>query len=211
MRTTFTIDSENTITALNAGEQPAAGAQTFTTAKELERLAADWPAGRLAEIWNDFAGTPPFGALRQVKRFENRHVGAVRIWAAIQALAARQETADVAARAADVAPEPAQEGNRIAPELTGADTPSKKSTARAAKPPQADKPAREPRKDTRREQVIAMLRTKSGATLAEIAKATSWQAHTIRGFISGSLGTKMGLKVESFKNPSGERTYRLPA
>jgi hypothetical protein len=42
-------------------------------------------------------------------------------------------------------------------------------------------------------------------------RATGWQAHSVRGFLSGSLGKKMGLMVESFKNPQGERTYRLPA
>ena len=41
--------------------------------------------------------------------------------------------------------------------------------------------------------------------------ATCWQKHSVRGFISGSLGKKMGLNVESFKRPDGERAYRLPA
>jgi hypothetical protein len=43
----------------------------------------------------------------------------------------------------------------------------------------------------------------------EIAKATGWQNHSIRGFISGTLGKKMGLTVEASKNDAGERTYRL--
>ena len=45
--------------------------------------------------------------------------------------------------------------------------------------------------------------------MAEIAKATDWQNHSIRGFISGNLTKKMGLTVESTKNESGERTYRV--
>jgi len=56
---------------------------------------------------------------------------------------------------------------------------------------------------------LGHLRRKDGATLAEIAKATDWQSHSIRGFISGSLTKKMGLKVESTKNEAGERTYRF--
>jgi hypothetical protein len=48
-----------------------------------------------------------------------------------------------------------------------------------------------------------------GARLAEIAKATDWQNHSIRGFISGMLTKKMGLAVESAKNDSGERMYRI--
>ena len=43
----------------------------------------------------------------------------------------------------------------------------------------------------------------------EIAKATDWQNHSIRRFISGTPGKKMGLTVESSQNDAGERTYRL--
>jgi hypothetical protein len=50
-----------------------------------------------------------------------------------------------------------------------------------------------------------------GASLKEIADATQWQAHSIRGFISGSLSKKMGLAVESFKRADGERAYRTAA
>jgi hypothetical protein len=53
------------------------------------------------------------------------------------------------------------------------------------------------------------MRRKDGATMAEIAKATDWQNHSIRGFISGTLTKKMGLTVESTKNLAGERTYRV--
>ena len=55
-----------------------------------------------------------------------------------------------------------------------------------------------------------MLGRKGGCTLAEIMKATHWQAHTVRGFISGTLGKKMGLAVASVKNDAGERAYSLP-
>jgi hypothetical protein len=39
--------------------------------------------------------------------------------------------------------------------------------------------------------------------------ATAWQAHSVRGFISGSLGKKMGLKIESEKRADGVRAYKL--
>jgi hypothetical protein len=64
-------------------------------------------------------------------------------------------------------------------------------------------------KDTKKELVLELLRRKEGATIAEIAKATDWQNHSIRGFISGTVTKKMGLNVESAKNEGGERTYRI--
>ena len=61
----------------------------------------------------------------------------------------------------------------------------------------------------KKDRVLELLRRKEGATIAEIAKATGWQNHTIRGFISGTISKKMGLTVLSSKNESGERIYRI--
>ena len=36
-------------------------------------------------------------------------------------------------------------------------------------------------------------------------KATVWQAHTVRGFLSGALRQKMGLKIRSFRSEEGDR------
>jgi hypothetical protein len=38
---------------------------------------------------------------------------------------------------------------------------------------------------------------------------TGWQAHSVRGFLSGTIAKKMGLSVESTKNEQGERHYRV--
>ena len=59
------------------------------------------------------------------------------------------------------------------------------------------------------EKVLDLMKRKEGATLAEIAKATDWQNHSIRGFVSGQVAKKLGLKVESTKSEEGERTYRI--
>ena len=45
--------------------------------------------------------------------------------------------------------------------------------------------------------------------MSEIGKATGWQNHTIRGFISGNVTKKMGLAVDSSKNEAGVRIYRI--
>ncbi len=40
-------------------------------------------------------------------------------------------------------------------------------------------------------------------------EATGWQKHTVRGFLSGAVHKKMGLKVVSTKNSAGDRVYRV--
>ena len=42
-------------------------------------------------------------------------------------------------------------------------------------------------------------------------KVTDWQPHSVRGFLSGTIGKKMGLKVESTKSEDGERNYSVKA
>jgi hypothetical protein len=56
--------------------------------------------------------------------------------------------------------------------------------------------------------VIAMLRRKEGATIEQLVKATDWQAHSVRGAISGAIKKKLGLDVTSVKTDSG-RVYRI--
>ncbi len=65
------------------------------------------------------------------------------------------------------------------------------------------------RRGSKKAAVLAMLRKAEGATLAEIMKATGWQSHSVRGFISGSLGKAMGLKIESNKHADGQHAYHL--
>ena len=166
---TFAIDSDNTITAYAAGDAIPAEHAPFGSEKELAKLAANWPSDRLIEAWNSFAGVPPFGDLKPVKKFTDRKTAVARIWKAVQALT----------------PAP-----RIVPEAK----------------PEEKKAARE---GSKKAIVLDMLRRPAGATLAEIMSATGWQAHSVRGFISGGLTKKMGIKVESFKSESGDRAYRL--
>ena len=61
---------------------------------------------------------------------------------------------------------------------------------------------------TKSEAVLALLRQPGGATLKALMTATGWQAHSVRGFISGQLTKKMRLKVKSFKR-DGERVYSI--
>ena len=83
---TFTIDEDNNVTAhalLPAGTNEA---QAFTTARELAKITATWPASRLVETWNSFAAVAPFQDLKSVKKFTNRKHAVARIFEAIARL-----------------------------------------------------------------------------------------------------------------------------
>ncbi|HTX35413.1 MAG TPA: DUF3489 domain-containing protein [Bryobacteraceae bacterium] len=85
-------------------------------------------------------------------------------------------------------------------------------TAKATKTTRAKKNAPKaavPREFSKKSVVLDLLRRKGGATLAEIMTATGWQAHSVRGFISGTVGKRIGLAVESFKNGTDQRAYRI--
>jgi hypothetical protein len=68
-----------------------------------------------------------------------------------------------------------------------------------------------PRPGTKTAKVLALLQRTQGASLKELRKATGWQPHSIRGFLSGTVGRRMGLKIRSIKTESGERRYWVMA
>ena len=93
------------------------------------------------------------------------------------------------------------------------DAPKAKKTAKGAiggASAKASKKAAKPeRKATAPRAGAKILETRAkGATLAEIMKATNWQAHSVRGFVS-TASKKRGVKIESAKNDAGERTYKI--
>jgi hypothetical protein len=69
-------------------------------------------------------------------------------------------------------------------------------------------PSSRKRAATKADQILALLRQPSGATLQSITKASGWQAHSVRGFISGHVVKKLKLRVQSFRR-DGERVYRI--
>ena len=111
----------------------------------------------------------------------------------------------------------AEQGAQGAPEkVTSKKAASQKKSVpkdqTAAKGKKAAKPAKEPatpRPASKGAKVLEMIGRAKGATLAELMQVTGWQAHSIRGFISGNLSKKMGLTVESAKREDGERVYQL--
>jgi hypothetical protein len=141
---------------------------------------------------------------------------------------ATDKTAAVAAQGAHVAPEkapakkaPSQKKGAPKAKKTGngakqgakpkaaskKDAKGAKANKKTAKPTTVKKAAA-PRAERKGAKVLEMIARAKGATLAEIMKATDWQAHSVRGFIS-TAGKKHGVKIESAKSDAGERTHKI--
>src|ERR1700694_2783746 len=108
-----------------------------------------------------------------------------------------------AAKKARVAPK----GAHVAPKKGKS---AKKATP-AKKAPKGNKKTKSAREGSKTDKILELLKRKDGATVAEIMKATDWQAPRVRGFINGTLGKKMGLTVISTKGENGERSYLIKA
>src|SRR4030095_2152015 len=86
---------------------------------------------------------------------------------------------------------------------------SAKKTATPKKTTKPTKAKGAPKSGSKASIVLDLMKRKEGATLTEIHKETHWKNHSIRGFVSGHVTKKLGLKVESTKSEAGERTYRI--
>ena len=65
-------------------------------------------------------------------------------------------------------------------------------------------------RQTKLQTIIDMLLRDEGATIPEIAAATQWRAHAVRGALSGALKKRHGLKITSQLDAIRGRIYRLP-
>jgi hypothetical protein len=131
----------------------------------------------------------PFDDLKPVRKFTDRKAAVARIWKAVTRL-----SPDVGAQAAHVAPSKGK---------------PKKAPAKGKRRDTARTDANLARDGSKKAKVLVLLGRKEGATLGQLMKATGWQAHSVRGFLSGALGKKMRLNVESTKSDAGERVYQL--
>ena len=130
-----------------------------------------------------------------------------------------ENTATVAEQGAPVAPEIAS-SKKAASQKKGAPKGQKAAKGSKAKPAakkeakagkKATKPAwtkDSPRAESKGAKILELIGRPKGASLAEIQKATDWQAHSVRGFLS-TAAKKHGLKIESTKTEAGDRVYQI--
>lgn len=123
-----------------------------------------------------------------IKKFADRKTAASRIWNALQNLRP------------PALPEP---------DTTPAAKPATKQNHRRVKSGSNRNDEVSASDHSKKTKVLNLLRQPHGVALQAIMAATGWQAHSVRGFLSGTLGKKMGLRILSTKNPGGGRVYRI--
>jgi hypothetical protein len=65
--------------------------------------------------------------------------------------------------------------------------------------------------ETKKDVVLRMLRRQNGASIAELTEATSWQNHSVRGFLAATVRKKLELPLVSTKEVDGDRRYHIAA
>ncbi|MEX0957046.1 MAG: DUF3489 domain-containing protein [Rhizobiaceae bacterium] len=102
--------------------------------------------------------------------------------------------AGLAACGMSAADDPAQKAN---------DSPKRRPTA-----PVSDNKRPTPRAGSKLALLVQLLAREEGASVEEMVEATGWQAHTVRGVMSGALTKRFGLQIVSEKTEDRGRVYR---
>jgi Protein of unknown function (DUF3489) len=145
-----------------------------------ERQLARLTAGwPMSQLAGMWNGLP---GVKPVDRFTDRKTAVRRIWKAVQRLKVDSSRTQAVPSGLERRSASRATSNSLAPESS-------------------------PR-STKADQIIGLLKRPSGATLKSIMAVTGWQAHSVRGFISGQLRKRMGLEVHSFDR-KGDRVYTI--
>jgi Protein of unknown function (DUF3489) len=214
----FTIETESNNITCYATRQEAElipGAELFTSADEFAELAAYWSTSRLIEIWNGLPGVTP------VNKFKDRKTALTRIWNAIQSFGQEaqsdaepgitEETLPISEEALREPTDSEQQpdAGEQAPDVAPVEESTSKKTTRSKKAPTGEPKAKTTRDGSKTATIVELMKREGGVSLKAIMEGTGWQAHSVRGFISGTLTKKMGLAVASTKGENGERTYTI--
>ena len=199
----YTIEDESNNVAVHSsakGVDAVRNSARFSNEADLAALAVCWPTSRLVSIWNNLTGETP------VRKFSSRKLAVSRIWESVRR---RDRIEDRESRKRP----PESPTKRIA-------SPKPETESQASGVNYVDtQPSRiaETYTETHRkignrsDAILALLKQPEGTTRDAIMLATGWQAHSVRGFISGIVRKKMGLSVISTREESGVRNYRIAA
>jgi predicted HTH transcriptional regulator len=100
-------------------------------------------------------------------------------------------------------------------------TPQRSHVAKKGKPTKRAKSARKSQKKShttksartgrKTKKILDLLKRPGGVTAKQLMQVTGWQPHSLRGFLSGIVNKKMGLRVTSTRGDTGDRTYSVRA
>jgi hypothetical protein len=86
--------------------------------------------------------------------------------------------------------------------------PATPTSAKPAQQPDADPKSKKVDPGSKQSRVIAMLQSPTGAAIPAMMKATGWQQHSVRGFLTGVVRKRLKLKLAS-KKVDGNRIYQI--
>jgi hypothetical protein len=197
---TFVIDEDKNITAYADNETVPEGGRQFNSLDGLAQICASASKQDLADLWNTIPG------VEKVRTFTRPRVdGISRIWQALQRLVPGAHTPQDESQ-----PELAGKDEEVPKKREQAGKRQKQMVSKKKRTQKRQKPVTGLLRDgSKGQKVIELLKREGGATVGQIAKATGWQNHSIRGFISGTLGKKLGLKIHSEKGEGKKRFYSL--
>lgn len=91
-------------------------------------------------------------------------------------------------------------------------TPKKTSSRRQAAAHRSPAPSRRSaaKPPSKHAQALTLLRTAEGISVADLAAALSWQTHSVRGFLSGTVKKKLMLSLRQQRTEGQPTRYSLP-
>ena len=99
--------------------------------------------------------------------------------------------------------------NATSPSKTGKQAKTSKGASKASSG--AKKASKTEKAGSKTSKVLDLLKRPGGVTTQDLSKATGWQAHSVRGFLSGMIRKKMGITVNSTRTRDGVLTYSVKA
>ena len=91
-----------------------------------------------------------------------------------------------------------------------------KTTTKTSTRPRTTKPNASPKTapradvpNTKQDELLKMLNGKKGTTVPAMMKATGWQDHTVRAFLSAVVRKRLGLNLVREKKEGGDSVYRI--